>query len=67
MPSATGPLPSDPAALRALAAALQEALVIRERELAARCAGLWGPRNPTRGPSSTPRRCTSRSCERRSR
>ena len=40
MPSATGPLPSDPAALRALAATLQEALVIRERELAARDAEL---------------------------
>jgi transposase len=40
MPSATGPLPSDPAALRTLAAALQEALVTRERELAARDAEL---------------------------
>ena len=40
MPSATGPLPSDPEALRALAAALQEALVTRERELAARDAEL---------------------------
>jgi transposase len=36
MSSATGPLPSDPEALRALAASLQEALVTRERELAAR-------------------------------
>jgi hypothetical protein len=39
MPSATG-LPSDPDALRAFALALQEALAVRERELAARDAEL---------------------------
>ena len=36
MPSATAPLPSDPQALRALAASLQAALATKERELAAR-------------------------------
>jgi transposase len=36
MPSATHSLPSDPAALRALAVAQQEALATKERELAAR-------------------------------
>src|SRR5512132_4232777 len=36
MPSATASLPSDPQALRVLAASLQEALAAKERELAAR-------------------------------
>jgi Transposase IS66 family len=36
MPSATASLPSDPQALRALAASLQDALAAKERELAAR-------------------------------
>ena len=36
MPSATASLPSDPQALRALAASLQAALATKERELAAR-------------------------------
>ena len=36
MSSATAPLPSDPEALRALAASLQAALATKERELAAR-------------------------------
>jgi transposase len=36
MPSATSSLPSDPQALRALAASLQDALAAKERELAAR-------------------------------
>src|ERR671911_762090 len=36
MPSATASLPSDPPALRALAASLQDALAAKERELAAR-------------------------------
>ncbi len=40
MPSATGPLPTDPEALRALAISLQAALATRERELAARDAEL---------------------------
>ena len=40
MPSATGPLPSDPEALRALVVSLQEVLVTTERELAARDAEL---------------------------
>jgi transposase len=40
MPSATTPLPSDPAALRALAVSLQEALATKDRELAARDAEL---------------------------
>ena len=34
MPSATASLPSDPQALRALAASLQAALAAKERELA---------------------------------
>jgi transposase len=41
MPPATGFLPSDLEALRALAASLQEALATRERELAARDAELY--------------------------
>lgn len=41
MSSATGPLPSDPVALRAFAVSLQEALASRERELAARDAELY--------------------------
>ena len=41
MPSATGSLPSDPAALRALAASLQEALATKDRELAARDAEIY--------------------------
>jgi hypothetical protein len=40
MPSATAFLPSDPAALRALAVSLQEALAAKDRELAARDAEL---------------------------
>jgi transposase len=36
MPSATSSLPSDPQALRVLAASLQDALAAKERELAAR-------------------------------
>jgi transposase len=40
MPSATDSLPADPAALRTLAVALQEALATRDRELAARDAEL---------------------------
>ena len=40
MPSATGPLPSNPEALRALVVSLQEVLVTTERELAARDAEL---------------------------
>jgi transposase len=41
MSSATAPLPSDPAALRAFAAVLQEALAAKERELAARDAEIY--------------------------
>jgi transposase len=41
MPSATASLPSDPEALRALAASLQEALATKDRELAARDAEIY--------------------------
>jgi transposase len=41
MPSATASLPSDPQALRVLAASLQEALAAKERELAARDAEIY--------------------------